>query len=79
MKLKKILKILSPYETVRVWDMNGSNMDPLYYGEVRDLPKRFFKYQLVKNDEMGEDSGYFDIRYDNSDIEDHVAISVIKE
>lgn len=70
MKLKKIFKILPPYETIRVW---GNDEDtPLFYGAVEDLPARLEELKLIP----GSEGAYFEVRKGCSDIEDHVAIFV---
>ncbi len=74
MKLKKIMKILPEWETIRVW--GNDNDEYLYHGLVRDLPKRLNNLKMVPGP-GGE--GYLDIRYGCSDIEDHVAVFVEEE
>jgi hypothetical protein len=76
MKLKKVKKILPAWEIIRVW--GNSENKPLYYGEVDKLPAYLGNLEMTTahGDEI---EGYFDIRYNNSDIEDHVAIFVEEE
>jgi len=74
MKLKKIMKILPEWETIRVWGNDEKNY--LYHGLVRDLPKRLENLKMTTN---SEGNSYFDIRYNCSDVEDHVAIFVEEE
>lgn len=71
MKLKKIKKILPPWETIRVW--GDDEYIYLFHGLVKDLPKELYERKLAKCD---PDSGYFDIRYDCVDCEPHVAVFV---
>lgn len=71
MKLKKILKILPAYERVRVWGNDEER--PLYDGFVKDLPYDLINLKLSLG---GDDLSYMEIRYNCSDIEDHVAIFV---
>ena len=70
MKLKKVKKILPPWETIRVWGKDENV--PLYHGRVETLPKRLYELELLR--EPG--GGYFDIRYDCVDCEPHVAVFV---
>lgn len=70
MKLKKIKKILPPWETIRVW--GDDDYIYLFHGLVEELPKELYERKLVK----GPEDGYFEVRYNNSDVEDHVAIFV---
>ena len=70
MKLKKIKKILPPWETIRVW--GDDEYIYLFHGLVEELPKELYEYKLTK----GPEGGYFEIRYNNSDVEDHIAIFV---
>lgn len=70
MKLKKIKKILPPWEIVRVWGKDENT--PLYNGNVETLPERLYELKM----EEGPEDGYFDIRYDCIDCEPHVAVFV---
>lgn len=76
MKLKKVKKILPAWEIIRVW--GDSEYKPLYYGEVDKLPAHLGDLKMTTPN-GDESEGYFDIRYNNSDIEDHVAIYVKEE
>lgn len=77
MKLKKVKKILPAWEIIRVW--GNSEDKPLYYGKVEDLPAYLGKLKMTTALEGYTEEGYFDIRYNNSDIENHVAIFVEEE
>lgn len=70
MKLKKIKKILPPWETIRVW--GDDDYIYLFHGLVKDLPKELYEHKLVK----GPEGGYLEVRYINADIENHVAVFV---
>ena len=71
MKLKKIIKILPCWESIRVW---GNDEDtPLYKGCVEDLPKRIENLKLIKSKDS---DSYFDVRYNCCDCENHIAIFV---
>lgn len=70
MKLKKIKKILPPWETIRVW--GDDDYIYLFHGLVEDLPKDLYERELVK----GSEEGYLEVRYNNDDIENHIAVFV---
>lgn len=70
MKLKKLKKVLPEYEKVRVWGYDENV--PLFDGYVGDIPKRLGDLKLAR----GPKGAYIDIRYNCSDIEDHVAVFV---
>lgn len=70
MKIKKIMKILPAWERIRIWG-NDENT-PLYDGYVEDIPSRLENEKMIK----GPDGAYLDIRYNCSDIDDHVAIFI---
>jgi len=70
MKVKKLVKLLSPWETITIW--GDDEEEYLYRGAVQDIPHRFMKRKLVE----GEDRCYLDIRYGCCDCEDHVAVFV---
>jgi len=70
MKLKKVQKLLPPWEHIRVWGRDEEI--PIYDGAVSDIPWIYSGLKLEK----GPGGAYFDIRYHNSDIEDHVAVFV---
>ena len=72
MKLKKIFKILPSCETIRVWGKDENT--PLFYGAVEDLPVRLENLKLVPG--PSPDGAYFEVRYECSDIDNHVAIFV---
>ena len=70
MKLKKVKKILPPWETIRVW--GDDEYIFLFHGLVKDLPKELYERKLLKE----PDGGYLDIRYNCVDCEPHVAVFV---
>jgi hypothetical protein len=70
MKLKKIMKILPEWETIRVWGKDEEEY--LYHGLVRDLPKRLDNLKMI----LGPEDSYLDVRYGCSDVEDHIAVFV---
>lgn len=70
MKLKKLAKILSSWERIRIW---GDDEDtPIFDGYVKDIPIRLKDKKLIE----GEDGVILDIRYGCDDIEDHVAVFI---
>jgi hypothetical protein len=70
MKLKKLVKILPAWETIRVW---GDDVEiPVWEGLVEDIPTRLENKKLIK----GEDGGLIDVRYGCSDCADHVAVFI---
>lgn len=71
MKLKKVLKILPSWETIRVWGKDEEK--PLYHGTVSGLPRSLESLKLELD---GETESYIEVRYGCSDIEDHVAVFV---
>ncbi len=79
MKLKKITKLLPPWEEVRIW---GRNEDiPLYDGPVEDIPYFLLTLKLEKSEET---NSYMDIRYNTFDKEgkpfkNHIAVFVEEE
>lgn len=73
MKIKKLHKLLSPWEYIRVWG-NDENT-PLWQGYLRDIPSWYENKKLIE----GPDDILLDIRYGCSDIEDHVAIFIEEE
>jgi hypothetical protein len=70
MKLKKVKKILPPWETIRVW--GDDDYIYLFHGLVEDLPKDLYERELVK----GPEDGYLEVRYNCGDIENHIAVFV---
>ena len=70
MKIKKIAKILSPWETITIWGDDEHKY--LWRGAVEDIPKRFMDRKLIE----GEDGAYLDIRYGCCDCPDHVAVFI---
>ena len=73
MKLKKIMKILPEWESIMVW--GNDNEKCLYHGFVAHLPKKLGELKMIP----GPEGSYFEIRYDCSDVEDHVAVFVEEE
>ena len=71
MKLKKIKKILPPWEIIRVW--GNDEIHPLYYGEVEGLPKELYNLEMAKDEDT---LSYLEVRYGSNDIEDHVCVFV---
>ena len=69
MKLKKILKVLPPWEMVKVWGEDETT--PLFYGEVEKVPKYLRKMEADK-----VDGSYTDYRYGCIDCEAHVVVFV---
>lgn len=72
MKVKKLAKVLPPYEVVRIWGKDEET--PLYYGEVIKIPSHVAAMVIKTDDPLAYG---VEIRYNNSDIEDHIAIQVI--
>ena len=70
MKLKKIAKIFSGIEHIRVWGEDEN--EPLFDGYVEDLPSRLIDLKLIP----GPEGGYCEVRYGCSDCNDHVAVFV---
>jgi len=73
MKIKKLIKLLPPWEIITIW--GDDEHEYLYRGTVEDIPQRFMKRKLIE----GEDMCYLDIRYGCCDCEDHVAVFVKEE
>ena len=70
MRIKKLQKLFSPYESVTIW---GDDEDtPLFKGVVEDIPSRFDNYKMIE----GPDGCKIDIRYGCADCEDHIAVFV---
>ena len=70
MKVKKIFKLLSPWEVVTIWGDDEHKY--LYRGPVDNIPFKLWDRKLIK----GEDDCYLEVRYGCCDCEDHVAVFV---
>lgn len=70
MKLKKLVKILPAWETIRVW--GDSEEEPVWEGLVEDIPARLENRKLTE----GGDGSYIDIRYGCGKGKDHVAVFI---
>lgn len=73
MKVKKIAKLLPPWETITIWGNDEHKY--VWRGVVEDIPHKLMNEKLIK----GEDSCYLDIRYGCCDCKDHVAVFIDKE
>ena len=73
MKIKKLKKIFPGYEIVRIWGRNEEY--PIYYGTISGIPKFLKELEMLPGDE----GSLIEIRYNCSDIEDHIAVFVEEE
>ena len=73
MRIKKLHKILSEWETIRIWG-NDENVF-LWEGYVKDIPTWYEDQKLIK----GPNDCVIDIRYGCSDCIDHIAVFIEEE
>ena len=70
MKVKKLRKIFSKWETVRIW--GNDERTPMWEGYIRDIPLWYKDKKLIK----GPDGVVIDIRFGCSDCNDHIAVFI---
>ena len=70
MKVKKLTKLLPPWEIITIWGDDEHKY--IWRGAVEHIPHNLMNRKLIK----GEDECYLDIRYGCCDCGDHVAVFV---